>query len=215
VIAFPLLVSKPLFAYHKNVRRCVSLCIYGSTTHCGHWLLFQFFNLYTQSVGPLGGGISPSQGRYPYTQEHKHRIKTHIHQASGGIRTQDPSVSAGEDSSCLRPRGHCDRPYVSFLFLWLYSLILDLGRLNLTFRFISVTISRTVGRTPWTGDQLVARPLLTARGDCDDEVGAMNCFGRVNRSTRRKLAPTPLCSPQIPLARPGREPAPPRWETSA
>jgi hypothetical protein len=26
-----------------------------------------------------------------------------------GIRTHDPSVWAGEDSSCLRPRGHCDR----------------------------------------------------------------------------------------------------------
>jgi hypothetical protein len=28
---------------------------------------------------------------------------------SRGIRTRDPSVWAGEDSSCLRPRGHCDR----------------------------------------------------------------------------------------------------------
>jgi hypothetical protein len=34
------------------------------------------------------------------------------------------------------------------------------------FRFISVTRSRAVGRTPWTGDQLVARLLLTAPGDC-------------------------------------------------
>jgi hypothetical protein len=34
-----------------------------------------------------------------------------------------------------------------------------LGRLHETFRFTSVTKSRTVGRTPWTGDQLVARPL--------------------------------------------------------
>jgi hypothetical protein len=30
-----------------------------------------------------------------------------------------------------------------------------LGRLHKTFRFTSVTRSRTVGRTPWTGDQLV------------------------------------------------------------
>jgi hypothetical protein len=36
----------------------------------------------------------------------------------------------------------------------------DLGRLHETFRFTSVTRSRTVGRTPWTGNQLVARPLL-------------------------------------------------------
>jgi hypothetical protein len=32
-------------------------------------------------------------------------------------------------------------------------------------------------------------------GDCD--VGGMNGFGRGNRSTRRKSAPTPLCPPQI------------------
>jgi hypothetical protein len=34
-----------------------------------------------------------------------------------------------------------------------------LGRLYETFRFTSFTRSRTVGRTPWTGDQLVARLL--------------------------------------------------------
>jgi hypothetical protein len=91
---------------------------------------------------------------------------------------------------------------------------LGLGHLHETFRFISVTTSGTVGRTPWTGDQLVARPLLTYQGDCDDddddEVGGMNGFGRGNRNTRKKPAPTPLCSPQIPLVRPGREPGPPR-----
>jgi hypothetical protein len=47
----------------------------------------------------------------------------------------------------------------------------------------------------------------------DGEVGRMNGFGRGNRSTRRKPAPTPLCPPQIPLARPGREPGPPRYYT--
>jgi hypothetical protein len=51
------------------------------------------------------------------------------------------------------------------------------------------------------GDQLVARPLLTAPGDCyDGEVGGMNGFGGGNRSTLRKPTPTPLCPPQIPLA---------------
>jgi hypothetical protein len=34
-----------------------------------------------------------------------------------------------------------------------------LGRLHDTFLFTSVTRSRTIGRTPWWGDQLVARPL--------------------------------------------------------
>jgi hypothetical protein len=45
----------------------------------------------------------------------------------------------------------------------LFSLALQpnsgLGRLHKTFRFTSVTRSWTAGRTPWTGDQLVARPL--------------------------------------------------------
>jgi hypothetical protein len=73
--------------------------------------------------------------------------------------------------------------------------------------FISVTRSRTVSRTPWTGDQLVARPLLNAPGDCEDgEVGEMNGFGRGSRSTRRKPARTPLCPPQMPLARPSDHP---------
>jgi hypothetical protein len=68
--------------------------------------------------------------------------------------------------------------------LWLYSPILGLDRLHESFRFISVTRART----PWAGDQLVARPLLTAPGNCDDdgEVGEMNGFVRGNRSTRRK-----------------------------
>jgi hypothetical protein len=104
---------------------------------------------------------------------------------------------------------------VIFFFLWLYSPILGLGRLHKTFRFISVTRSRTVSRTPWTGDQLVARPLLTVPGDCEDgEVGGINGFGRGNRSTRRKPAPKPVCPPQIPLARLGCKPGPPRWESS-
>jgi hypothetical protein len=65
------------------------------------------------------------------------------------------------------------------------------------------------------GDQLVARTLLTAPGGRDDgEFGGMNSFGRRNRNTQRKHAPTPLCPPQIPLARPRPEPGPPRWEVS-
>jgi hypothetical protein len=106
----------------------------------------------------------------------------------------------------LRPLGHPARSQSLyrlryFFFLWLDSPILGLGRLHETFRFISVTRSRTVGRTPWTGDRLFARPLLTAPGDCDDdgEVGGMNGIGRENRSTWRKPVTTSLCPPQIPL----------------
>jgi hypothetical protein len=48
----------------------------------------------------------------------------------------------------------------------------------------------------------------------DGEVGGMSGFGMGNRSARRKPAPKPLCPPQILLAKPGREPGPPPWETS-
>jgi hypothetical protein len=75
----------------------------------GPWPLFQLLDLFTQSVGHLGRGISPSQGRYLRRGQHKHRINAHtdIH-ASSGIQTHDASVRANEDSSCPRPRGHCD-----------------------------------------------------------------------------------------------------------
>jgi hypothetical protein len=42
------------------------------------------------------------------TAQHR-KTRTQIH-ASSGIRTQDPSIRAAEDSTCLRPRGHWDRP---------------------------------------------------------------------------------------------------------
>jgi hypothetical protein len=35
-------------------------------------------------------------------------------QASRGIRTHDPSIRLGEDSSCLQQRGHSDRQHVIF-----------------------------------------------------------------------------------------------------
>jgi hypothetical protein len=47
--------------------------------------------------------------------------------------------------------------------IYIFSLALQpnsgLGRLHETFRFTSVTRSRSVGRTPWTGDQVVEMPL--------------------------------------------------------
>jgi hypothetical protein len=59
----------------------------------------------SQSVGLLGRWISPSQGRYLHTEQHKHRINADFH-ALSGIRTHDPSVRATEDGSCLIPRAH-------------------------------------------------------------------------------------------------------------
>jgi hypothetical protein len=84
--------------------------IHGSTALCWVLAAFSVSWSYTQSVGPLGWVISPSQGRYLHTGQPKHRINayTDIH-ASNGTRTHDPSVLASEDSSCPWQRGHCDR----------------------------------------------------------------------------------------------------------
>jgi hypothetical protein len=72
---------------------------------------FSFVIFFTQTVGLLGRVISPSQGLYLNTGQHKHRINAHtdIHVLSG-IRIHDPSFRTSENSSCLRPRGHCVRP---------------------------------------------------------------------------------------------------------
>jgi hypothetical protein len=92
----------------------------------GPGLFFGSVIFFIQSVGLLGRVISLSQGRYLHTEQ----THTDIH-ASSGIRIHDPSVRVGEDSSSLKPRGHCNRPsclsllqiviyfvrYPSFIFL--------------------------------------------------------------------------------------------------
>jgi hypothetical protein len=55
-----------------------------------------------------------------------------------------------------RKRKYCPLLH-HLLLLWLYSPLFGLGR------FFSYVIFYTVGRTPWTGDQHVARPLSTYR----------------------------------------------------
>jgi hypothetical protein len=84
--------------------------LFFSCSHLEHktsvkrFVSLQSLNL-RQTVEFLGRVISPSQSRYLHTGQHKHRINANIH-ASSGIRTNDPSVRAGEDISCLKPRDH-------------------------------------------------------------------------------------------------------------
>jgi hypothetical protein len=105
-------LTKPLQPYKcKTVSAClekwnsvlickVFLSIYGCRALCWAFSAFSVSWYFTQLVGLLGRGISPSQGRY--------LTQTDIHSLSG-IRTHDPSVRAGENISCLRPQGHWDR----------------------------------------------------------------------------------------------------------
>jgi hypothetical protein len=50
---------------------------------------------------------SYEQGTCTHDSTNTEQTQTDIH-VSSGIRTDDPSVQADEDSSCLRPRGHRD-----------------------------------------------------------------------------------------------------------
>jgi hypothetical protein len=94
----------------------VGWLVYSCCSHLEHRasvkrsVSLQFLNL-RHSMGLPIRVISPSQGRYLTQTQNKH---TDIH-ASSGIWTHDPSVRTREDSSCLRPRGHCDRQLISLL----------------------------------------------------------------------------------------------------
>jgi hypothetical protein len=78
-----------------------------------------------------------------------------------------PSSAEVKNGGTISPLPHMSSWHGAYLIKhmdnFFFSLALQpnpgLGPLHETFRFTSVTRSRTVGRTPWTGDQLVARPL--------------------------------------------------------
>jgi hypothetical protein len=87
-------------------------------------LFFSSVFFFWQTLGLFGRVISPSQGRYLNTRQHKHRINayTDIH-ALSGIRTHDTSFRASEDSSCLRPRDHRERIVLQSNVGYVFSII--------------------------------------------------------------------------------------------
>jgi hypothetical protein len=94
--------------FKRYIYLSMYVCMYGCKPL---WSLAAFsfsFLIYTQPIGLLGRGISLSQGLYLYEEQHKHRIKDRDIHASNEIRTHNPCVRAGEDSSLLIPGGHCD-----------------------------------------------------------------------------------------------------------
>jgi hypothetical protein len=74
----------------------------------GPWPRFQFLNPIRSRKDSLEGG-SARRKAATYTSQHKHRIKAHVHLRYEWESKPTIRVWAGEDSSCLRPRGHCDR----------------------------------------------------------------------------------------------------------
>jgi hypothetical protein len=73
-------------------------------TSLKRFVLFRFLN--PKTVGRTHWmGDQPVARTLPIQTQNK--LQTNIH-ALSRIRTHDPSVRTGEDSSCLRPGGHCD-----------------------------------------------------------------------------------------------------------
>jgi hypothetical protein len=68
-----LTVSLIIHVMNVNISVKIYLPTYGSTALVYLGRFFSFL-IYTQSVGFLGRGISPSQGRYLHTEQHKRRI---------------------------------------------------------------------------------------------------------------------------------------------
>jgi hypothetical protein len=91
---------------------CLSIhpCLWLYSLLLGPWPFFSFLIFLHRRWDSLDGRSSRRKAA-TYTQDNTNTEYTHtdIH-ALSGIRTDDPSVWAGEDSSCLRPRGHFDRP---------------------------------------------------------------------------------------------------------
>jgi hypothetical protein len=77
--------------------------------HSGPCPLVQFRNHFSQTVGLLGRVISPSQGRYLNTGQHRCRINVYTHQTFMPWVGFEPIIPASGREKTVRPRGYCDR----------------------------------------------------------------------------------------------------------
>jgi hypothetical protein len=84
---------------------------YGSTALVDLGRFFNFLMLYTVGRTPWTGD-QPSARALPTHRTQTQNKCTHRHPCLEWDFTHDPGVRASEDSSCLRPRGHCDRHIV-------------------------------------------------------------------------------------------------------
>jgi hypothetical protein len=76
------------------VARYDYLSIYGSTALVDLGRFFSFL-IYTPSAWLLGRWISPSQGSYLHTEQHKHTINAHRHQCIEWDSNPRPQCSRG------------------------------------------------------------------------------------------------------------------------
>jgi hypothetical protein len=95
--------SKPFPYYHQYT------LLQWLYSPCGPGPLFQFLNLYTVGRTAWTGEqpVARPLSAHRTTQTQNKRTQTSM--PSVGF---EPTIPAFEDSSCLRPRAHCDRPSI-------------------------------------------------------------------------------------------------------
>jgi hypothetical protein len=98
-----------LCALYLSIYLCVCLSFYGSIALVDLGRLFTFL-IYTQSIELLGRGISPPQGRYLHTEEHKHRINAHRHPCLEFDSNPRSQRSSGRRRFMPRPLWWAPRP---------------------------------------------------------------------------------------------------------
>jgi hypothetical protein len=70
--------------------------------HSGPWPLIQFRNHFSQTIGLLWRVISPSQGRYLNTGQHKPTINAYAHRTSMPWVGFEPTIPASEQAKTAR-----------------------------------------------------------------------------------------------------------------
>jgi hypothetical protein len=143
---------------NKTVVISLSLSLYGSTALWTLVVFFSFLILYTVCRTPWTGD-----------QPVKRPLPTHRTTQTQNKRTQtsmprvgfEPTIPVFKRAKKVHAVDRvatviscCSYLFIhSFIHHWLYNLLLGPGR------FLSFVILYTVGRTPWTVDQPVSRPL--------------------------------------------------------
>jgi hypothetical protein len=74
---------------------------------------YENINFTNSWLDSLSRGL-PRRKTATYKGQHRRRKHACERHASSGIRSHDTSVRAGEDFSCLRLSGHCDRRHLNY-----------------------------------------------------------------------------------------------------
>jgi hypothetical protein len=108
------IVISSLESSHPSIHLSIYLWLYSPFLDLH--LFFSFLIQCTFDRTSWTGEQSVARPLSAHRTTHIHRINAPRHGClSDGIRTHDCSIRAGEESSCLRPRGNCDRLILKLL----------------------------------------------------------------------------------------------------